>query len=154
MHPDVSLLNPCMRALGQSDYATVKSLLAPGGKVVSPFLGEMLAGPFFDRRAGASTNKLITPIDVFPSATDKHLATAHFQYDWTLCGGTLISFKVMDLFSFDPASARVTGLDLICSTRSRKPSPTASTSARHPRGAPKRRSSCTSSCPSLARRQA
>ena len=32
-----------MTALGKSDYATVKGLFAAGGKVLSPFLGEMLA---------------------------------------------------------------------------------------------------------------
>lgn len=63
MHPYVSLLNTCMRALHESDYATVKRLFAPGGKVLSSFLGEM-----------------------------------------------------MNLFSFDPASGRVTCLDLIYDT--------------------------------------
>lgn len=116
MHPYVSLLNTYMRALGESDYATVKRLFAPGGKVLSPFLGEMLAGPFFDRLAGASTKNVITPIDVFLSATDKHLATAYFQYDWTVRDGTLITFKVMDLFTFDPASGQVAYLDLIYDT--------------------------------------
>jgi ribosomal protein S18 acetylase RimI-like enzyme len=116
MHPYVSLLNSYMTALGESDYATVKSLFAPGGKVLSPFLGEMLAGPFFDRLAGASTKNVITPIDVFLSATDKNLATAYFQYDWTVRDGTLISFKVMDLFTFDPTSGLVTYLDLIYDT--------------------------------------
>ena len=63
MHPYVSLLNTCMLALGESDYTAVKSLFAPGGKVLSPFLGER-----------------------------------------------------MDLFSFDPASGRVTCRDLIYDT--------------------------------------
>jgi hypothetical protein len=116
MHPYVSLLKNYMTALGQSDYAKVKSLFAPDGKVLSPFLGEMLAGPFFDRLAGASAKNVITPIDIFLSATEKNHATAYFQYDWTVRDGTLITFKVMDLFTFDPGSSKVTYLDLIYDT--------------------------------------
>jgi hypothetical protein len=116
MNPYVSLLKTYMTALGESDYATVKSLFAPGGQVQSPFLGEMLAGPFFDRLAAASTKNVITPIDIFLSEAGKHHATAYFQYDWTVRDGTLITFKVMDLFTFDPASAKVTRLDLIYDT--------------------------------------
>jgi len=54
MHPYVRVLQAYMDALGRSDYGTVKSLFAPGGRVKSPFLGEMPASPFFDRLAGAS----------------------------------------------------------------------------------------------------
>jgi hypothetical protein len=113
MHPHLSLLKTYMTALGGSDYATVKSLFAPGGKVLSPFLGEMLAGPFFDRLAGASTKNVITPIDIFLGEAGKNHATAYFQYDWTVRDGTLITFKVMDLFTFDAVSGKVTHLDLI-----------------------------------------
>ena len=116
MHPYVSLLKTYMTALGASDYAAVKSLFAPGGRVQSPFLGEMPAGPFFDRLAAASTKNVITPIDIFLSESGKHHATAYFQYDWTVRDGTQITFKVMDLFTFDPGSAKVTRLDLIYDT--------------------------------------
>lgn len=116
MHPYISVLQTYMTALGQSDYATVKSLFAPGGRVLSPFLGEMLAGPFFDRLAGASSKNVITPIDIFLSSSNRQLATAYFQYDWTVKDGTVISFKVMDLFTFEPDSDKFSYLDLIYDT--------------------------------------
>ena len=116
MHPHVAILQTYMNALGRSDYATVKNLFAPGGKVLSPFLGEMPVSPFFDRLAGASTKNVITPIDIFLSASDKNLATAYFQYDWTVRDGTLISFKVMDLFSFEAGTGKIMYLDLIYDT--------------------------------------
>ena len=116
MHPYTRVLKTYMAALGDSDYATVKSLFAPEGRVKSPFLGEMAAGPFFDRLAGASSKNEITPIDIFLSASDKHHATAYFQYDWTVRDGTLITFKVMDLFTFAPTGDKVTYLDLIYDT--------------------------------------
>jgi hypothetical protein len=116
MHPYVGILQTYMVALGQSDYTTVKSLFALEGKVLSPFLGEMLASPFFDRLAGASTKNVITPIDIFLSTTEKNHATAYFQYDWTVRDGTLITFKVMDLFTFELGTNKVTYLDLIYDT--------------------------------------
>ena len=116
MHPYIAILQTYMNALGRSDYAMVKNLFAPGGKVLSPFLGEMPVSPFFDRLAGASTKNVITPIDIFLSASDKNLATAYFQYDWTVRDGTLISFKVMDLFSFEAGTGKIMYLDLIYDT--------------------------------------
>jgi hypothetical protein len=116
MHPYIRILQTYMTALDQSDYSTVKSLFAPGGKVKSPFLGEMLADPFFDRLAGASSKNVITPIDIFLSSADKNHAIAYFQYDWTVRDGTLITFKVMDLFTFEQGSDKVTYLDLIYDT--------------------------------------
>lgn len=116
MHPYVSILQIYMTALGQSDYARVKSLFAPGGKVLSPFLGEMLAGPFFDRLAGASAKNVISPIDIFLGVTEKNHATAYFQYDWTVSDGTLITFKVMDLFTFETGNNKVAHLNLIYDT--------------------------------------
>ncbi len=116
MHPYVTVLQTYMKALGESDYATIKSLFAPDGKVLSPFLGEMAAGPFFDRLREASSLNVITPIDIFLSVTGKHQAAAYFRYDWTVRDGTCITFKVMDLFTFDPDSNKVKYLDLIYDT--------------------------------------
>lgn len=116
MHPYTPILRTYMDALGRSDYATIKAQFSPGGKVRSPFLGQMDAGEFFDRLADASTKNVITPIDIFISASDSRHATAYFQYDWTVKDGTLISFKVMDLFTFARGSSRFEHLDLIYDT--------------------------------------
>ena len=67
----------------------------------------MPAGPFFDRLAGASAKNVIRPIDIFPSDSGNNHATAYFQYDWTVRDGTLITFKVMDLFTFERDSDKV-----------------------------------------------
>ena len=116
MNAYIDVLKAYMTALGNSDYVTIKSLFATDGKVTSPFLGEMEASAFFDRLSEASTQNVITPIDIFISTTEQHHATAYFQYDWTVRDGTLISFKVMDLFSFEPESNKVQHLDLIYDT--------------------------------------
>jgi hypothetical protein len=105
-----------MDALGRSDYGAVTSLFTPGGLVKSPFLGEMPAAPFFERLAAASAKNVITPIDIFVSDSGKNHATAYFQYDWTVRDGSLITFKVMDLFTFEPDGDKVTYLDIIYDT--------------------------------------
>ena len=74
------------------------------------------AGPFFDRLAGASTQNVITPIDIFLSSSNKQHATAYFQYDWTVRDGTLVTFKVMALFTFEADSNKFIYLDLIYDT--------------------------------------
>jgi hypothetical protein len=116
VHPYVRVLRTYMDALGRSDYDTVISLFTAGGLVKSPFLGEMRAGPFFDRLAGASARNVITPIDIFMSDSGRNHATAYFRYDWTVRDGTLITFKVMDLFTFQRDSDKVTYLDIIYDT--------------------------------------
>ena len=116
MHPYINILQNYMTALDQGDYATVKSLFAADGKVKSPFLGEMYAEPFFDRLAGATSKNVITPIDIFLSSSEKYHAVAYFQYDWTVRDGTIITFKVMDLFTFESGTNKVAYLDLIYDT--------------------------------------
>ncbi len=116
MHIYQSILQTYMKALGNSNYETIKSLFATEGRVISPFLGDMNAHAFFDRLGKASKQNVITPIDIFLSATDQHQATAYFQYDWTVNDGTLITFKVMDLFSFDPNTHKIKQLNLIYDT--------------------------------------
>lgn len=67
MHPHMRVLRADMDALGGSDHAMINGLCVPSGQVESPFLGEMLAGPFSDRLAGASAKDVITPIDILSS---------------------------------------------------------------------------------------
>ena len=114
--PYAQVLQTYMDALGRSDYLTVAGLFAADGKVRSPFLGEMAAEPFFDRLAKASETNVIRPIDIFLSESGAPNAVAYFQYDWTVRDGSLISFKVMDLFRFAPDSDQITYLDIIYDT--------------------------------------
>jgi hypothetical protein len=112
----VEVMERYMKALHAADYPAIVALFAPGGRVVSPFLGDMEAGAFFERLGGASSKNVITPIDLFVSAGDTPRATAFFRYDWTVNDGTLISFEVMDLFEFEPGSDKIRRLSLIYDT--------------------------------------
>jgi hypothetical protein len=115
-HPYIGVLQTYMRALGDSDYDRIKALFTPEARVLSPFLGETGAMRFFDRLGAASSRNVITPIDIFLSATQQRHATAYFQYDWTVRDGTLITFRVMDLFRFEASGTRVEYLNLIYDT--------------------------------------
>jgi hypothetical protein len=110
------VLTTYMQALHNSDYPKIKGLFSPEGRVHSPFLGEMEPAAFFDRLAQASDENRITPLDVYISAQNTHTATAYFQYDWRVKDGTEITFKVMDLFSFDADTHLVKRLDIIYDT--------------------------------------
>ena len=75
------ILKTYMQALGNSDYLTIKSLFAASGRVVSPFLGDMKAAEFFDQLSEASSQNVITPIDIFLSEADKQHAVAYRSFD-------------------------------------------------------------------------
>ncbi len=116
MHIYTRVLKSYIQALDRSDYAAVKGLFAPEAKVRSPFFGEMPAGPFFDRLDQASATNVITPIDILLSDTCSNNAAAYFRYEWTVRDGTVITFNVVDRFTFEPDGDRVTYLDLIYDT--------------------------------------
>ena len=112
----VDAIKAYMRALDAGDYDTIISLFAADNQVTSPFLGTMPAADFFGQLARASSNNDITPIDVFVSESDSDHAVAYFQYDWTMADGSVVVFKAMDLFGFEPDGSRFTSLDIIYDT--------------------------------------
>ena len=75
----INVLQTYMSALGMGDFATIKALFTADARVNSPFLGEMPATAFFDKLADTTSESIITPIDIFLSATGKHQATAYFR---------------------------------------------------------------------------
>ena len=103
---------------------SLRSLAALGGQPQLARRGTEVVGSLehrhdrrvFDRLAEASENNVITPIDVFLSDSGSPHAVTYFQYDWTVRDGTLITFKVMDYFTFEPGSDLVRSLDLMYDT--------------------------------------
>lgn len=116
MNSYTQVLSTYLKALGHSDYPAITALFAPGGRVRSPFLGEMEAIPFFERLGAASETNVITPIDIFESRSDREHAVAFFQYEWRVKDGTVLTFQVMDYFRFAPGTDRIELLDIIYDT--------------------------------------
>jgi len=101
-----------LERLHASDTEGLVALFAPGGTVVSPFLGTMAARPFFDKLAQSSQRSVITPLDLFESEAR---VAAWFHYDWTLNDGRVVSFSCVDVFDFD-AEARIARMTIVYDT--------------------------------------
>ena len=89
------------------------------GVVHSPFLGTMKARDFFPKLAGASTQSVITPIDLFESVKADgavHRVAAYFRYDWTLKDGKVVTFTCVDVFEFQDGSERIASMSIVYDT--------------------------------------
>lgn len=101
--------------LHASDTAGLIAQFEDDGLVHSPFLGTMLARPFFERLAQASSRSVITPLDLLTSADGQRVA-AWFRYDWTLADGREVTFTCVDIFSFRPGSTRIEQMHIVYDT--------------------------------------
>ncbi|HLO93206.1 MAG TPA: nuclear transport factor 2 family protein [Burkholderiaceae bacterium] len=104
--------------LHAGDTAGLIATFEDDGVVHSPFLGSMPAGAFFKKLAQASSESVITVIDLFVSAQTSSVlrVAAYFRYDWTLSDGTAVDFMCVDIFSFRPGSARIQEMQIVFDT--------------------------------------
>ena len=106
----------CLHA---SDTQGLIAAFEPDGIVISPFLGTMPAAQFFPKLAQASSQSVITPIDLFESvgadAATKRVA-AYFRYDWTLKDGKIVTFTCVDVFEFKAGSDRIASMTIVYDT--------------------------------------
>ncbi|MES2944942.1 MAG: nuclear transport factor 2 family protein [Pseudomonadota bacterium] len=108
-----------LRHLHASDTASLISTFENDGLVHSPFLGTMKALDFFPRLAQASSQSVITLIDLFASVQpvdDAVRVAAYFRYDWTLKDGRLVNFTCVDVFGFRPGSALIASMHIVYDT--------------------------------------
>ncbi|MGJ7510124.1 nuclear transport factor 2 family protein [Variovorax sp. GT1P44] len=108
-----------LRHLNASDTAGLVSTFEDDGVVHSPFLGTMKARDFFPRLAQASSQSVITLIDLFASVQpdgDTVRVAAYFRYDWTLSDGRLVDFTCVDVFGFRPGSDRIASMHIVYDT--------------------------------------
>ncbi len=108
-----------LRCLHTSDTAGLVASFEPDGVVHSPFLGTMPAREFFPRLAQASSQSVITLIDLFASVqpTDGTVrVAAYFRYDWTLADGRLVDFTCVDVFGFRAGSERIASMHIVYDT--------------------------------------
>jgi len=108
-----------LRFLHASDTAGLISTFEDDGVVHSPFLGSMKARDFFLKLAQASSQSVITLIDLFASVQpgdDTVRVAAYFRYDWTLSDGRLVDFTCVDVFGFHPGSDRISSMHIVYDT--------------------------------------
>lgn len=120
MNPaQIDTVRTYLRHLHASDTAGLISSFEEEGLVHSPFLGTMKARDFFPRLAQASSQSVITLIDLFASVhpTGGTLrVAAYFRYDWTLSDGRLVDFTCVDVFDFTPGSERIAAMHIVYDT--------------------------------------
>jgi hypothetical protein len=108
-----------LRHLNASDTVGLISTFENDGVVHSPFLGAMKAHDFFPRLAQASSQSVITLIDLFASVQpvdDTVRVAAYFRFDWTLSDGRLVDFTCVDVFGFQPGSDRINSMHIVYDT--------------------------------------
>ena len=108
-----------LRFLHASDTAGLISTFEDDGVVHSPFLGTMKARDFFLKLAQASSQSVITLIDLFASVQPGHdtvRVAAYFRYDWTLSDGRMVDFTCVDVFGFRPGRDRISSMHIVYDT--------------------------------------
>lgn len=108
-----------LHCLHTSDTAGLIASFEPDGVVHSPFLGTMQARDFFPRLAQASSQSVITLIDLFSSVQPAGGAVrvaAYFRYDWTLSDGRVVDFTCVDVFGFQPGGGRIASMHIVYDT--------------------------------------
>jgi ketosteroid isomerase-like protein len=108
-----------LQHLHASHTAGLIATFEDDGVVHSPFLGTMTARDFFPKLAQASSQSVITLIDLFASvqpADDAVRVAAYFRYDWTLSDGRLVNFTCVDVFGFRQGSDRIASMHIVYDT--------------------------------------
>lgn len=108
-----------LRHLHASDTAGLMGVFEDDGLVHSPFLGTMEARDFFPKLAQASSQSVITLIDLFASTQpveDTVRVAAYFRYYWTLKDGRLVDFTCVDVFAFRPGRSRIASMHIVYDT--------------------------------------
>ncbi len=108
-----------LRHLHDSNTQGLIASFEDDGEVHSPFLGRCKARDFFPRLAQASSQSVITLIDLFASVQpgdDGVRVAAYFRYDWTLSDGRLVDFTCVDVFGFRPGSDRIASMHIVYDT--------------------------------------
>ena len=108
-----------LKCLHATDVPGLVDCFELEGVVHSPFLGTMKARDFFPKLAGASTQSVITPIDLFESVKADgavHRVAAYFRYDWTLKDGKVVTFTCVDVFEFQDGSERIASMSIVYDT--------------------------------------
>ena len=117
--PQLDTVPTYLRHLHDSDTAALVATFEPDGLVHSPFLGTMKARDFFPKLAQASSQSVITLIDLFASVQPAHdsvRVAAYFRYDWTLKDGRLLDFSCVDVFGFKPGRDRIASMHIVYDT--------------------------------------
>jgi len=119
--------------LERADARGVLGLFAPGGDVVSPLYGRMLATDFYPMLFADTARSRIALHHALAGFEDPGTMAADFVCEWDLADGTAPRFRCVDVFTIG-TDTRITRLAIIYDTARvpRSPAPRAAEGAPSP----------------------
>ena len=105
-----------LAALDASDLAAVLALFAPGARVVSPLYGTVGAQDFYVGLFADTAGSKTTLLDIFDTSGSGSSVALHFEYEWTMSDGNVVTFACVDVFELSEDRQRFRGLTIIYDT--------------------------------------
>ena len=105
-----------LAALEAGDPDAIAALFAPGGIVVSPLYGRRPARDFYATLGGVTQNSRTTLKRVLATEPPERTLAFHFDYAWTLAGGEVVDFEVVDIVELAPGSDLIAVLTILYDT--------------------------------------
>ncbi|MCU6453910.1 nuclear transport factor 2 family protein [Sphingomonas sp. A2-49] len=112
----MTLCERYLAALDAGDRSAVLALFAPDAVVSSPLYGTRDAASFYAALFADTTRSKTRLLAVFDAATAGNAVALHFEYDWTLHTGALVSFECVDVFRLTSDGRRFQSLTIIYDT--------------------------------------
>jgi hypothetical protein len=93
-----------IKELSDGNTKDIINLFSDDAEVISPVYGTMKAKDFYVLLAEDTSSSEIKLLQIYQSSSDNnegHECAAYFNYKWTLSDGKLITFDVVDIFTFN-----------------------------------------------------
>lgn len=111
-----TLANRYLEALEAGDADRLAAMFAPDGVVVSPLYGRQPARAFYATLGGVTQASQTTLKRVLLAAAPDRTLALHFEYRWTLAGGAVRVFEVVDIVELAPDSDAIAVLTILYDT--------------------------------------
>ncbi|MDA8693372.1 hypothetical protein N9L92_04855 [Saprospiraceae bacterium] len=112
-----------IKELSEGNTQNIIGLFSNDAKVISPVYGTMNAKDFYTKLSEDTSSSEIKLKQIYQSVSDTKDDSewaAYFNYKWTLSEGTLVTFDVVDIFTFNPENL-ITELRIIYDASVSKP---------------------------------
>ncbi|GAA0732674.1 hypothetical protein [Clostridium oceanicum] len=92
------LIKQYLNCLQIGDLEKLLSIFEGNAIVFSPLYGKLSAKQFYSDLFNDTTQSKITLLNTFQSNENEDTCSGHFQYDWTMKDGSLVTFECVDVF--------------------------------------------------------
>ena len=105
-----------LQALNDGDLAGVLSLFAGDAEISSPLYGIRSAEAFYTELFADTARSQTRMLHVFETSDNGSAVALHFEYDWTLSDGKLVTFECVDVIDLTEDRQRFKRLKIIYDT--------------------------------------